>query len=178
MKKIVLTYGLMAGAIVGGMLIITMPLYEKGILKIDNGQLLGYSTMVIALSLIFFGVKSYRDSHLKGTITFGNALKLGLLIALLASFIYAISWEITYHTMSGDFIQLMGVQTIVKLKGQGASEIEIQEAIKKMNKFAEIYKNPIFRFGITLLEIFPVGIIISLLSAALLRKKEILPTVH
>ncbi len=175
MRKIVLTYGLIAGAIVGGMLIITMPLYEKGILKIENGQLLGYSTMVIALSLIFFGVKSYRDGELNGSIKFVTALKVGLLIASLASLIYALSWEITYNTMSGNFIQLMSDQTTTKLKSEGASEAKIQEAIKEMNTFSEIYKNPLFRFGITLLEILPVGIIISLLSAALLRKKQILP---
>ena len=80
MKKIVLIYGLIAGVIVGAMMMITMPLYESGTLKFDNGEWLGYTTMVIALSMVFFGVKSYRDNHLGGSITFGNALKVGLLI--------------------------------------------------------------------------------------------------
>ena len=175
MKKIVLIYGLIAGAIVGAMMMITMPMYEAGTLKIDNGELLGYTTMVIALSMVFFGVKSYRDDHLRGSITFGNALKVGLLITLIASLIYAFSWEITRLNMKGDFMVQYGEKQIEKMKANGATELELVEAKKKIDDFATLYKNPFIRFGITIMEIAPVGIIISLLTAALLRKKSFLP---
>ena len=175
MKKIVLIYGLIAGVIVGAMMMITMPLYESGTLKLDNGELLGYTTMVIALSMVFFGVKSYRDNHLKGAITFGNALKVGLLITLIAALIYGFSWEVTRLNMKGDFMVLYGEKQMEKMKAGGATEVELMEAKKKMDDFATMYKNPIIRFGFTLMEIAPVGIIISLLSAALLRKKSFLP---
>ena len=174
MKKIALVYGLVAGTIVGAMLMITMPLYESGTLHFDNGEWLGYTTMVIALSLVFFGVKSYRD-HSGGTITFWNGLKVGLLITLVASLIYALSWEITYHTMKGDLLKQMNEKSIEKMKKEGASEVSLQETQKQMDDFAVMYKNPVFRFAITLLEIAPVGIVISLLSAGLLRRKEFLP---
>ena len=175
MKKIVLIYGLIAGVIVGAMMMITMPLYESGTLKLDNGEWLGYTTMVIALSMVFFGVKSYRDNHLGGSITFGNALKVGLLITLIAALIYALSWEITRLNMKGDFMVQYGEKQIEKMKAGGATEVELVEAKKKMDDFAAMYKNPFIRFGFTLMEIAPVGIIISLLSAALLRKKSFLP---
>ena len=175
MKRIILTYGLIAGAIVGGMLLITMPLYEKGILKFENGQWLGYTTMVIALALVFFGVKSYRDREQGGSITFGKGLKVGMLISLVASLVYACSWEISYNTMSNDFMKPYNEKAMEKLKKEGATEVKIQETIREMEKFETVYKNPIFRFGITLMEILPVGIIISLLSAALLKKGQFLP---
>ena len=175
MKKIVLIYGLIAGAIVGAMLMITMPLYESGTLKMENGEWLGYTTMVIALSMVFFGVKSYRDQHLGGSITFGAGLKVGLLITVVASLIYASSWEITYHTMKSDFIAQWSTKYIEKLKAKGESEAALIEAKKKMDDYAIMYKNPFIRFAMTLLEIAPVGIIISLLTAGLLRKKEFLP---
>ncbi len=175
MKKIILVYGLIAGAIVGAMLMITMPLYESGTLHFENGEWLGYTTMVIALSLVFFGVKSYRDNHSGGVITFWNGLKVGMLITLVASLIYALSWEITYNTMKGDFLKLMNEKSIEKMKKEGVSETSMAEAQKKMEDFAVMYKNPIFRFALTLMEIAPVGIVISLLSAGLLRRKEFLP---
>ena len=175
MKKIVLIYGLIAGVIVGAMMMITMPLYESGTLKFDNGEWLGYTTMVIALSMVFFGVKSYRDNHLGGSITFGNALKVGLLITLVAALMYAFSWEITRSNMKGDLLALMGEKQIEKMKAGGATEVELVESKKKMDDFAVKYKNPFIRFGITLMEIAPVGIFISLLSAALLRRKNFLP---
>lgn len=175
MKKIVLIYGLIAGVIVGAMMMITMPLYESGTLKLENGEWLGYTTMVIALSMVFFGMKSYRDNHLGGSITFGNALKVGLLITLIAALIYAFSWEITRLNMKGDFMTLYGEKQIEKMKIEGATEAALIEAKKKMDDFGLMYKNPFIRFGITLMEIAPVGILISLLSAGLLRKKIFLP---
>ena len=176
MKKIVLVYGLIAGAIAGAMLLITMPLYESGTLKFENGMLLGYTTMVVALSLIFFGVKSFRDSYSGGTITFWNGLKIGLLITLMASLLYALSWEVSYNTMKGDFMKLMNEKSLEKMKKEGASEASLVETQKQMDDFAVTYKNPIFRFTITMLEIAPVGVVISLLSAGLLRRKEFLPS--
>jgi len=175
MKKIIITYGIIAGVIVGAMLMITMPLYENGTLKFENGEWLGYTTMVIALSMVFFGVKSYRDNHLAGSITFGKALKVGLLITLIASLIYALSWEVTYNTMKGDFMAQYGEKQIEKMKADGATEAALVEAKKKADDFAVMYRNPFIRFPMTLMEIAPVGILISLLSAGLLRKKNFLP---
>jgi hypothetical protein len=167
MKRIILVYGLIAGTIVGSMFFITMPLYEKGILTMENGELVGYSTMIVALSLIFFGIKSYRDNHLEGSITFGKALKVGLLITLIASLIYAITWEIISNTMQ-DFVTQMGDKYSEKLKAEGSTQAEIDE-------YKAIYENPFIRFAMTLMEIAPVGILISLLSAGLLRIRGFLP---
>ncbi len=167
MKRIILVYGLIAGTIVGSMFFITMPLYEKGILTMENGELVGYSTMIVALSLIFFGIKSYRDNHLQGSITFGKALKVGLLITLIASLIYAITWEVIYNTMT-DFVTQMGDKYFEKLKAEGSTQAEIDE-------YKAIYENPFIRFAMTLMEIAPVGILISLLSAGLLRIRGFLP---
>jgi hypothetical protein len=171
MKKIVLVYGLIAGAIVGGMMLITMPLYEKGTLDIKNGEIVGYTTMVVALSLIFFGVKSFRDQYAKGVITFGKGLRVGILITVVASVMYALAWEISFHRMSAAYVDKMGQEYVAKLKEKGTSDAEIQ----KMDEQFQVYKSnfPI-RFGVTLIEIFPVGLIISLICAGLLRKKEFL----
>jgi len=174
MKKIIIVYGLIAGAIVGAMLLITMPLYEDGSLHFENGEWLGYTTMVIALSLVFFGIKSYRDNYSSGSITFWSGLKVGLLITLVASLIYCLCWEITYQTMKGDFIKEMSDKTVEKMKKEGASRASLDVAKKKMDDFGVMYRNPLFRFAITLTEIAPVGMVISLLSAGLLRRKEFL----
>jgi hypothetical protein len=167
MKRIILVHGFIAGTIVGSMFFITMPLYEKGILTMENGELVGYSTMIVALSLIFFGIKSYRDNHLQGSITFGKALKVGLLITLIASLIYAITWEVIYNTMT-DFVTQMGDKYFEKLRAEGTTQAKIDE-------YKAIYENPFIRFAMTLMEIAPVGILISLLSAGLLRMRGFLP---
>lgn len=171
MKRIIWTYGLIAGAIVGAMLLISIPLYKQGTLNFDNGELVGYTTMVIALSLVFFGIKSYRDQHAGGQITFGTGLKIGLLITLVAAVIYALSWEVSYRTMADEFMAKIEEHYVQQAKMNGATEADLQG----MKDFQELYKNPVVRFGVTLFEIFPVGLVISLISAVLLRQKDFLP---
>lgn len=174
MKRIILIYGVLAGAIMGGMILITMPLYNSGTLNFDNGEVLGYSTMTIAFALIFFGVKSYRDKELNGVISFGKAVKIGLLIYLVAAVVYALCWEVSYSTIGETFMKQMTEHRIESMRETGASEAEIATTRKEWEDFGEMYKNPVIRFGFTLLEPSPVGVIITLISAALLRRKEFL----
>ena len=176
MKKIVLVFGSIAGVIVGGMFFATYPLHENGILTPEYGMLVGYTTMIIALSLIFFGVKSYRDNQLNGAISFGKAFGVGLLITLVAGVIYALTWEVMFNTLASDYLQKFNAYSLQKMKDAGASVAELAVKQKEMKEFDEMYKNPIVRFGFTLAEISPVGILISLVSASLLRKKEFLKT--
>jgi hypothetical protein len=176
MKKIILIYGLIAGSIVAIMMFITMPMYNNGTLNMDNGELLGYTTMIIALSLVFFGVKSYRDNHANGAISFGKGFKVGILITLVACTMYGLAWEVTYSQIGDEFTKKMTDKYYEDMKAEGASEAELQKAKEQWESFGEIYKNPLFRFAFTVfVEMFPVGLAITLLSAAVLRKKEILP---
>jgi Protein of unknown function (DUF4199) len=174
MKKIIITYGIIAGLITGGLMLATMPLFVNGTINHDHGLWIGYTGMIIALSLVFFGVKSFRDNHEAGTITFGKAFIIGMAITMIASVFYVISWEITYARSGDWFMAQWSNGEIEKLKSGGASESEIQKAQADWTSFVELYKNPLVRAGMTLMEIFPVGIIVSLLSASLLRKKEFL----
>lgn len=176
MKRIILIYGLIAGTILGGMFAVTAPLWRSGIITFDNGMWVGYTTMVIALSLTFFGIRSYRDNYLGGVISFGTAFRVGISITLIASLLYCIAWEICYRTLFPDFMDIAARHTQETMKNSGATAQEIATKMAKFQKSAESYKNPLIRFAITFMEIFPVGLLITLLSAALLRKKEFLPT--
>lgn len=177
MKKIVITYGLIAGSIVAAMMLITMPLFKSGTLASENGELLGYSTMVIALSMIFFGVKTFRDKHSNGAITFGKGVKVGLLITLIAAVMYSTAWEISLVAQDmGDYMVNWTQKQYDELKASGASEAELQAAKEKWAQLLEYYNILPLRFAMTMVEILPVGLLITLISAALLRKKEFLPS--
>ncbi len=172
MRKIVLTYGLISGAIAGGMFLITIPFWESGALNFDNGEIVGYTTMVVALSLVFFGVRSYRDNHQQGTITFGRGVKVGILISLIAAAMYAAGWEISYQTVNKDFMANYTAHYLEKMEQEGASAEEISEMESQMAMYGEWYKNPIIRFGMSAMEIIPVGLLVTVVSAALLRRRD------
>jgi hypothetical protein len=175
MKRIILIYGLIAGAIPLAMFFIAYPLYEKGIVDFDNGMVIGYASMVIAFSLIFFGVKNYRDNHLNGSISFGKAFKIGILVTLIASLLYAIGWEFYYNFFASDFMEKYSAHYLDKLAKGGASASEMEAARLEMAQGAEMYKNPLIRFAMTLMEIAPVGFVITLICAALLKRPQFMP---
>lgn len=176
MKRIIIINGLIAGAIVSLMFAISYPLTHNGTLSNEGSMVVGYISMVIALSLVFVGIKSYRDQYQKGVITFGRGAAIGILITLIASVMYAGTWEIYYNTVASDFMEKYTKSYLEEMKQEGATDAEIAQQRTEMEAFGEMYKNPVIRFAVTLSEILPVGIIITLISAALLRRKEFLPS--
>lgn len=170
MKKIVIVCGLMAGLIVATLMIISMSIYHKTG-DFENGMLFGYASMLLAFSLIFVGIKNYRDKRNLGTISFGKGFKIGLLITLIASTIYVIVWLVDYYMFIPDFGEKYAAQVIEKLKSTGASEMEIAKQTKEMASFSEMYKNPFFNALMTYTEILPVGIIVTLISSLILKRK-------
>lgn len=172
MKKIVLTFGLISGCIISAMTAIMLPLCMNGTIDMDKSEIIGYSSMVLAFLLVFFGIRSYRENIGGGTITFGRAFKVGILITLITCAVYVVAWEIVYFNFIPDFMDRYAALSIQKLRDKGASDAAIATAIKDMARFKELYKNPLINIGVTFMEIFPVGLIVTLISAAILRRKD------
>ena len=173
MKKTVLSFGLISGAIMMLLMSVTMAFVSK--IGFDKGEIVGYTGIVLAFLLIFFGIRSYRENIGGGTISFGRAFAVGILIALIASVCYVIAWEIIYfnfmHDFTHDFVDKYAAHTVEQVRASGASAETIQAKLQEMKKFKELYENPFFNAAITFTEPFPVGLIITLISAAILRKK-------
>jgi hypothetical protein len=174
MTKIVLIFGLISGVISGGLMWILMSIVQMDGVNFDYAMIWGYTTMIIALSLVFFGIKSYRDNH-GGRITFWKGLQVGILISLISAVCYAVSWEIYYPTSGQKFIQKYNAYYLDKMRNEGASDADLEKARAESEQFVELYDKFYVRFPFTLLEILPVGVVVTLVSAALLRKREVLP---
>lgn len=171
MRKIVLTFGLIAGAILLVMMLITMPFHEQ--IGFDNSLIIGYTTMVLAFLMIFAGVRSYRDNVSDGSVSFGRALVVGLLITLVASACYVAAWEVYYHRVAPDYLDKYTEYALAKERESGASDAQILAKSKEMKEFNERYKNnPLVSIAYTLLEPLPVGIVLSLIAAGVLSRKR------
>ena len=170
MSKLVWKYGLIAGVIVSALMSISVPLHMNGTVDFTGGLILGYGSMILAFLAVFFGIRSYRETS-GGAITFGKAFKVGILITLITCAVYVIGWEIVYWGFIPDFGDKYAALTLENLRKEGASPEKIARAEEQMASFKEWYKNPILNVGVTFLEIFPVGLIVTLVSAAILRRK-------
>ena len=170
MKKVVITCGLIAGAIVTGMMVIATSLYSSHDKESGASEVIGYTSMLLAFSLIFVGIKMFRDKHNGGTVTFGKAFLIGLYISLIASTMYVATWAIEYNFVFPDFMEKYAANMVTHAKTSGMSQAKIDATIKQMAGYREMYKNPLFFTLLTYAEILPVGIVISLIAALILKK--------
>ena len=170
MRKIVLTFGLIAGGVLSAMMLLTMPFMDQ--IGFEKGEIIGYTTMVAAFLLVFFGVKSHRDSVAGGTVTFGRAFLVGLLITLVASTCYVATWQVIYYKIAPDTVEKYAAHALEKAKKSGATEAQLMAQKKEMAEFAELYKNPLVNIAITYIEPLPVGLVFSLVAAGILSRKR------
>ena len=173
MSRIILIFGIAAGVIVAVPMCILVANSEPG--DTATSHFAGYLMMVLALSLIFVGVKRLRDRELGGVIRFVPALLAGLGISAVAGIIYVIGWEITLAVTDFAFVDSYSNAAVEAARAKGASATHVEAVIAKMEEFRRQYANPFFRLPVTFVEIFPVGVLISLISAALLRNSRFLP---
>ena len=169
MKKTILIFGLISGAISSLMMVSTVPFVHK--ISSEKALVLGYTTMVLSFLLVFFGIRSYRDNAGNGHITFSKAFAVGICITLISCIFYVVTWEIIYFNFMHNFMNEYSAHMVEKLKASGASAAVVQAKVLEMNKFKEQYKNPLFNAAMTFIEPFPVGLVITLISAGVLRKK-------
>lgn len=167
MKRTILKFGLMSGALSTGMMLATLPFVHK--LSGDMGYVVGYTTIVLSFLLVYFGIRSYRDNAGNGLITFPKAFGLGISITLISCLFYVLTWEIVYFNFMHDFMDNYTVQMVEKMKASGASAAAIQAQVQQMKRYKE---EPLYNAEFTFIEPFPVGLVVTLISAAILRKKS------
>ena len=172
MKKVVIVFGLISGAISSAMMFLTLPFEAE--ISSRSGELIGYSAIFLSFLLVFFGIRSYRE-NIGGTITFGRATAVGLLITLISCVLYVASWEIIYFTMMPDFVDKYSAREIGEMRATGASEAAIAAKKKEMDQLKVTLNNPLMNVAMTFIEPFPVGLIVTLVSAAILRKRAPTP---
>ncbi len=177
MKRIVLIFGLISGAISSALMFLTLPLMHNGTVDSKNGYVIGYTAIVLSFLLVFFGIRSYRENAGGGSITFGRGFKVGILITLISCVFYVGSWEIIYYKIMPDFADKYAAQEIAEMKQKGASDAAIAETQKKMADMKAMLANPLMNAAMTFIEPFPVGLLMTLASAAILRKRTVAPPI-
>jgi hypothetical protein len=174
MFNTILKYGIIAGLVVGGLMFATFLGFD-GEPPMKYAMLIGYTSMLVAFSAIFVGIKRHRDVDRGGVIGFWPALGVGLGISFVAGVFYVVAWEGVQAVLHMDFATSYGNAMVEQARARGASAAEIARMSAEMADFKVKYADPLFRLPMTFAEIFPVGVLVSLVSAALLRNPRFLP---
>ena len=172
MNKNIFIFGSISGLLVSSLMVWSMARCYNTV-GFENSMLVGYASMLLAFSLIFVGVKNFRDKFNDGIITFGKAFKIGFFISLVASSFYVVAWVIEYYVFMPDFADKYASYTLNELKEKGASVSDLEKTAEAMTQMKESYKNPVFVVLWTYFEILPVGTVVALIVALILRRKNI-----
>lgn len=170
MKKTVVTFGLLSGAVSSLMMLLTVPFLDR--IGFDSGEVLGYTTIVLSFLLVFFGVRSYRENVGGGTMTFGRGFTVGILITLVSCACYVVTWEIIYFKLAPGFADKYSAYAIEKTRASGAGQHAVEETARQMQQFKQMYDRPLINAAITFVEPFPIGLVVALISAAVLRRSR------
>jgi hypothetical protein len=170
MKKIILTFGLISGVLASVLMLGTF----RFLSDLNHGEkalVIGYANIVLAFLLVYFGIRSYRDNIAGGAITFGRAFTIGIGITLISCVFYVVSWEIIYFNFIPHFMDGYFAAQIQKVQASHGSAEAIQAKVAAIRQSQQSYQNPLINAVYTFIEPFPVGLLITLVSAAILRKK-------
>ena len=169
MRQIVVTFGLISGAISSLIMIAIVAFGDR--IGFDRGAVIGYTSVVLSFLMVFFGIRTYRDNIGNGQITFWKAFAVGLSITLISCVIYVLTWEVIYYNFIPGFWDAYGAHLVEKLTASGASPAAIQAKLQQVRKYKELYKNPLFNAALTFIDPFPIGLGFTLISALVLRRK-------
>lgn len=169
MKKIVWTFGLISGAILSALMVINMTYLGVGY---EMGMVVGYTTMVLAFLLVFFGVRSYRDNVGGGRVSFGRAMAVGSLIALISSACYVATWEAMYFRFAPEHGEKIEAYMMESARGGEGTPEEVQKEVAKMEALIRMYHNPLGNAAMTFMEPLPVALVFTLVSAGILSRRR------
>lgn len=170
MKNTVLRFGLPAAAILILTMLISLISMRNQSIDFGAAEIFGYLTMLAALSMVFFGIRSWKNQQTE-PLTFKQGFLVGLYITLIASVLYVISWMVLSSWLAPDFADQYYDQFIEELKASDKPATEIDALVAKYEANKELYKKPLVQIGMTFLEIFPIGLLVTLVSALILRKR-------
>jgi hypothetical protein len=168
MKRTVVTFGVISGVVSSLMMLVTFLFIDR--VGFDRGAVVGYTGIVLSFLLVFFGIRSYREQA-GGSLTFGKGFTVGILITLISCLFYVVTWEVIYFKLWPDFGDQWTAYAIEKARASGASAEAIEQTRQQMADFKRMYDNPLTNAALTFVEPFPVGLLVTIVSAAVLRRR-------
>lgn len=169
MKKTVVTFGLISAALSIVMMAATIPFINS--VRYETADVLGYASIVLSALLVFFGIRSYRENAGGGRMTFGRGSAVGLLITLISCTCYIVAFQIIYFKLVPDFGDKFAACMVERVRASGGTEQQIDETAKQAQTFKQLYDNPATNAALTFATSFPIGLIVTAGSAAILRKR-------
>jgi len=168
MKKTVLTFGVISGVVSSVLMLATLPFMHR--IGFDRGLVVGYTAIVLSFLLVTFGIRSYRE-QCGGTITFTRGFTVGILITLISCVFYVATWQVIYYKLQPGFMNDWETYAVEKVRAAGGGPEKLEATRRQLRSIKEAYDNPLTNAAYTFVEPFPVGFLVTVVSALALRRR-------
>lgn len=168
MQKTILTYGIISGVIY--ILLVVSLIWMSGGTDFDKGNSLGYIFNIGALTMVFLAIRSFREKNGAGFITFNTGFRIGILVTVIGSLIYALAWLVYIYTIDPDFTERYAGFFVEKIRSSGKTVAEIESEIRAFERNMADFSNPFAYALYSFLEVFPGGLIVTILCALLMKR--------
>ncbi|HYF31533.1 MAG TPA: DUF4199 domain-containing protein [Chitinophagaceae bacterium] len=171
MKKTVLRYGLFSCIALVVMSILGLVIFgNPDTPNYTAHEVFGYTTMILSMVFVFFGIKHYRDQVNGGMLSFGKGMKVGLLIVLIPSVAFGLFNLIYTGAIDPEFMDKYYQHQLSQMQ-QRMTPGEFNAARATMEKQKEMFSNPVLQFLVMGLTVFVIGVIASVISSLVLKRR-------
>lgn len=174
MKNKNVALGLISGIIVSAWMVTWwMSSSPEEPLKMSNSLMfaIGILTMLIGFTTVVIANRR-TNRQTEGILKYWTLFKSGLIIVSVATIIYVGIWMILYKNGGSELMELMQQAEIERIEASDLTESEKAKKIEKSRDMMVLYdENFLVRAGVTITEIFPLGLLIAAISALIFRRK-------
>lgn len=167
MKTTIKRYGLRAALVMVIFSAISFILISGDNSKYDLGEIIGYLSMFLAMIFVYLGIRNYRDHQNNGELSFGQALKLGLLIALFPAIAFGIMDQIYVQVINPNFYEEYYQTQLDNIDDSNAEEY--QKQLAKLQSQQEMFSIPIVSYLLMFVTVFLIGIVVTIISGLILK---------
>ncbi|MDH7447516.1 DUF4199 domain-containing protein [Aquimarina sp. 2201CG14-23] len=171
MKNTVLRYGIYGAITICVLFILALTLGKN--LSYFTQEVIGYTSMVVSLIFVFFGIKHYRDKENNGIVSFGKALVIGMLISLLAAIAFGLLDVIYIKYINPDFTTEYYAHMVEQMRSS-LPEAEFKVKLAELETQKELFSSPLMNFLLMSATVLIIGFIISLISGLILQRKSVI----
>ena len=134
----------------------------------EISEVVGYLSMFLSMVFVFLGIKYFRDHVNDGAVSFGQSMKIGLLIALFPALTFEIMDQIYVNFINPNFYQEYYQRQVDKIQSDSPEEYQAQ--VEKLEQEREMFANPMVQFLVMFLTVFVIGVVVTIISGLILKR--------
>ncbi|MBD0287950.1 MAG: DUF4199 domain-containing protein [Flavisolibacter sp.] len=174
MRKTALRFGLYGIYTILAFFLLSWLIFNQRTENYEAQEIAGWAGILLSVIFVYFGLKYYRDKQNNGSLNFGEGLKLGMLIVLFPSVAFAIFDVVYVMVLDPQFFDKYYTYQVEQIRNTVPAS-ELAQRMKELQQQRDMFSSPLVQFIVMFLSVFVTGLIVTIISTLLLKRKVMQP---